>query len=281
MIFAGAVALAFQAVGQLRELAAQGFTHDDLRNGITAIAAEEDEARAQMRSAPDYSERRKRRHIRSAAGLVLAVALIVVSLSLRVKQPGGGYQSPMLGIIAAALGAMILMTTLVYTIAAGGSQRIDRKLRRLWTGPIGRRLFESVARRVTKPGPVARVVSSELGPLTLIEEMPKEARRDLNEVSRIVSSLAAMQEKLIDREAQLASSQTEASRGSSGVATDTLDRVVNELGEAKTAAAEKRADISAALERIRLELIRLRSGIGTLEDVRSEAHRAAALISSN
>jgi serine/threonine protein kinase len=281
MMFAGAAALAFQAVGGVRELAEQGFTHDDLRNGIMAIATEEDETRARMRSSPGYKARRRQQHIKSAIGFVLAVALLAFSLSIRVKLPTGGYQSPTIGIIAAASGAVLLMITLVYTVASTGSQGIDRKLRRLWTGVIGRKIFESVARRIKRPSAVARVVASELGPLTIIEEMPKDARRDLAEVGRVVSSLVATQEKLIERETRLALSQAEASRGSSGVATDTLDRVVNELGEAKTAASEKRADISAALERIRLELIRLRSGIGSVADVRSEADKAAQLISSN
>ena len=281
MVFAGAVALVFQAVGGLRELAVQGFTHDDLRNGIAAIAAEEDEARARVRSAPDYKERLKKRRIKSMIGVLVSVALIAFSLSLRVKVPTGGYQSPTIAIAATAIGAMILMGTMVYTIASFGPARFDRKLRRLWTGSIGRMLFERVARDAVKPGAVASAVSSELGPLTLMEELSKETRRELSAVGRIASALVAEQRKLVERESRLVASQADASRGSAGVATDTLDRVVTELGEAKTAALEKRAEITAALERIRLELIRLRSGLGSTEEVKAEAERASRLISSD
>ena len=281
MLWAAAIALVFQAVGGLRELAAQGFTHDDLRNGIAAIAAEEDEARSRIRSAPDYKERLKKRRIKSVVGVLIAIALITFSLSLRVKVPTGGYRSPTIGILAAAIGAMILMGTMVYTIAASGPARFDRKLRRLWTGSIGRRLFDYVARNAVKPGAVASIVSSELGPLTLLEALPKETRRELSAVSRIASALVAEQRKLVERESRLAASQADASRGSAGVATDTLDRVVTELGEAKAAASEKRAEITAALERIRLELIRLRSGLGSVAEVRTEAERAYRLVSSD
>ena len=142
-------------------------------------------------------------------------------------------------------------------------------------------MFERVARDVTNGRPAARVVSSELGPLTIIDALPKDARRDLSSVSRITAALVAEQQKLIERESRLAASQDDASRGSSGVATDTLDRVVTELGDAKALAGKKRAEITAGLERIRLELIRLRSGIGSVADVRTEAEKASRLLSSD
>jgi serine/threonine-protein kinase len=281
MIFAAAVALVFQGIGGLRDLAAQGFTHDDLRNGLTGIAEEESEARARARSTPGWRERRKRQNIRSAIGLVVAIVLIVYALSLREKNPAGGYYSPTIGMISAAVGFMLLMATLVYTIASAGPARIDRKLRGLWTGRIGRKLFETVARQVPAPAQAAGVTSAELGPQTLIEALPKDARREMSEVLRIVANLGVEQQKLVAREMKLTSSQTEATRGSAGVATDTLDRVVKEISDAKIAVSEKRADISAALERIRLELIRYRSGVGSAADVKSEAKKAADLISSN
>jgi hypothetical protein len=123
-----------------------------------------------------------------------------------------------------------------------------------------------------------RIVSAELGPLTLIEELPKDVRRELSDVTRVVSALVTAQKDLSEREARLSASQLDATRGSSGVASDTLDRVVTELSQAKIAAANKRDDITAALERIRLELIRLRSGVGTAADVNREADKAKALI---
>ena len=114
--------------------------------------------------------------------------------------------------------------------------------------------------------------------MTLIEELPKDVRRDLGDVARVISSLVATQKDLVDRESRLTSSQMEATRGSAGVATDTLDRVVTELSEAKQAAVQRRDEITAALERIRLELIRLRSGVGAVADVEREADKAKTLI---
>src|SRR4029079_14738126 len=132
------------------------------------------------------------------------------------------------------------------------------------------------------PAPVqsAGMVSGELGPQTLIEALPKDARREMSDVLRVVAGLVAEQQKLVAREMKLSASQTEATRGSAGVATDTLERVVKEISDAKVVVSEKRADISSALERIRLELIRYRSGVGSAADVKSEATKAAPLISN-
>ncbi len=127
---------------------------------------------------------------------------------------------------------------------------------------------------------MARVVSLEVGPLTLVEGFPKNVRRDLGEVSRIISALVAAQNDLVEQESRLTSSQTEASRGTTGVASDTLDRVMTELGDAKIATSLKREQITTALERLRLELIRLRSGVGTTAEVRAEAERAKSLLAA-
>ena len=281
MIIAAVIALFFSAVGGLRELAAQGFSHDDLRAGLLAIGDEQSEARALARAAPDWTERRRQRWKFIAAGAAIAVTLIVISTNLRVPNPGGGYRSPLIGIIAAALGASIFISTLIYTIAGlGGAARMDGRLRKLWVGSFGRWMFNAVASRI-RSRPAARTVSTEIGPLTVFEGLSKDMRRDLGDVSRVIASLISAQNELLAREARLVTSQEEASRGTSGVATDSLERVVTELTEAKKAASSRRDEITAALERLRLELIRLRSGVGTVAEVKAESQRAKGLLEDN
>src|SRR5215203_5782160 len=112
MVAAAAVALLFQATGQLRELAAQGFTHEDLRTGILGITAEEEETRAQMRAAPDWDERQKRKRWISVVGFIWGAALISYGLSLRIPRAQGGYQTPLNGTLSSAAGASIIMATL-------------------------------------------------------------------------------------------------------------------------------------------------------------------------
>ena len=280
MMTAAAIALVAQAVAGLRELAAQGFTHDDLRNGLEAISDESREARAQIRMASDWGQRVRRRRIISISGFVLAAALIITSLRMRVPLATGGYGIGRVAFIISALGAVLLVTTVVFTAAStGAAARLDRRLRALWTGRLGKALFEMLARRV-KARPIVRVVSAELGAMTLIQQLPKDVRRNLGDVSRVIASLVGAQEQLSEREVRLTASLADANRGSAGVATDTLERVVTEIGDAKTAVSNQRAELSAALERIRLEVIRLRSGIGTVQDLKRETDNAAELISS-
>ncbi len=280
MVMAAVVALFFSAVGGLRELAAQGFTHDDVRAGLLAIGNEQDEARAMLRAGPDYDERRRTRWRFIAAGAIIAAIFIWLGFKLRVPRPQGGYQTGWAGIISAALGASFAISTLIYTIAgAGGAARMDARLRRLWTGRFGKVMYNSIASRI-RTRPAQRSVSIEAGPMTVFDGLSKDMRRNLGDVNRVIASLVAAQSELVEREARLESSKEEASRGTAGLATDTLERVVTELIQARSAAAEHREAIAAELERLRLELIRLRSGVGTTAEVRAESERARALVTS-
>jgi len=278
MIIAASVALVFSAIGGLRELAAQGFSHDDLRSGLLAIGDEQEEAYSLLRAAPDWSDRRRRRWKFIAGGVILAVIFSWIATQLRVPRPQGGYQSGLSGIIAAAIGASLGISTLIYTIAgAGGARRLDARLRRLWTGGFGRMIYNSIASRIrTRPAP--RSVSIEAGPMTVFDGLSKEMRRNLGDVNRVIASLVAAQTELAEREARLESSQEEASRGTAGLATDTLERVVTELTQARSVVAERRDAIASELERLRLELIRLRSGVGTAAEVKAESEKAKALV---
>ncbi len=278
MVIAASISLVLSAIGGLRELAAQGFSHDDLRTGLLSIGDEQEEAYALLRAAPDWSDRRRRRWKIIAAGVVGAVIFSVLAFHFRVPRPQGGYQSPWQGILSAALGASLGISTLIYTIAgAGGARRMDSRLRRLWTGSFGKMIYNSIASRI-RMRPPPRSVSIEAGPMTVFDGLSREMRRNLGDVNRVIASLVAAKAELVEREARLESSQEEASRGTTGLATDTLERVVTELTQARTAASQRRAEITTELEKLRLELIRLRSGVGTAAEVRAESDRAKALV---
>jgi hypothetical protein len=278
IILAAVIALSFQVVSGLRELAVQGYTHEDLKTGLTAIGSEQHEARALIRAGSDWQERQRRRRWFIVGGLLTAGILIFISFRVRVPQPQGGYTTGWLGLVTAGAGAALLVSTWIYAIASGhGSARIDAWLRSLWTGGFGRGLYNFIARRIPAR-PAVRAVSTEIGAMTVFEGLSKTLRRDLGDVSRVIASLIEAQGELLEREARLESSQEEASRGTAGVATDTLERVVTELGQAKSAVARQREEVTAELERLRLEMIRLRSGVGTVAEVRAESERARTLM---
>ena len=70
ILLSGVVALLLQVMSQLRDLARQGFSYEELRRGVQSIGAEQDETRARMRSAPDWAARGAR-----AGGKVGCVAV--------------------------------------------------------------------------------------------------------------------------------------------------------------------------------------------------------------
>ena len=109
--------------------------------------------------------------------------------------------------------------------------------------------------------------------MTIFDGLTKDTRRELGDVNRVIAALVSAQNELVLRDARLKSSQEEASRGTAGVATDSLERVITELNQAQSAAAERRESIGAQLERLRLELIRLKSGVGTAAEVRADPPR--------
>jgi hypothetical protein len=280
IIVAAVCALSFQVVSGLRELATQGFTHEDLKNGLTEIGNEQHEARAMVRAASDWHERQRRRRRFILGGFLTSAVLILISFKERVPRPQGGYSAGWVGFLSAGFGAALLVSTWIYAVASGhGSARIDAWLRGLWTGKFGRGLYNFIAGRI-RTRPTIRPVSTEIGAMTVFEGLSKGMRRELGDVNRVIASLLEAQNDLVDRESRLQSSQEEATRGTAGVATETLERVVTELGQAKSSVAKQREEITAELERLRLELIRLRSGVGTAAEVRAESERARTLMTS-
>ncbi len=280
IIFAAIGALGFQVVSGLQELATQGYTHEDLKTGLTAIGTEQTESRALTRTGPNWAARQARRRRLIIGGMVTAAILIFISFKVRVPRLQGGYSTGLIGFFSAAIGAGLLVSTWIYAIASGaGSARIDGWLRGLWAGGFGRGLYTLIASRI-RTRPAVRTVSIEIGAMTVFEGLPKGMRRDLGDVNRVIASLLGAQADLLERGVRLDTSQEEATRGTAGVATDTLERVVSELGQARSMVVRQREDITAELERLRLELIRLRSGVGTTAEVKAECARAKALMTT-
>lgn len=280
-LIAVAASLVFQAVGGLRDLAMEGFTHEDLRTGLTAIGSEEDEAHARRRAAAGWQKRQRRRTIYIASGLLITAVTVPLTLMMRVQFAPGVFRVPPFAMVLAVIGASSFMATLVYVIAGSATpSRLTRPLQRLWTGNAGRKLFDSMARSVAHEREPGVTTSRDSGPLTMLETLPRDIRRELGGVARVVSDLMTRQAELSSRDAQLAASETEARGGTGAVASATAEKVVNELAAARSSVAREKEEISAALDRIRLEIIRLRSGLGNITDVQAEAEQARALSAS-
>ena len=273
MILAAALALLMQVFVRMRELARQGFRFEDLREAAGIMAAEEREARAQLAAAPDWARRRRRRWIRLLLGFAAAIGMVAWGLSLRVSRPDGMYSIGYGGMALVLLGAMLGMTTLVFAVAGGGTARVNRRLDWVWSGPIGRRAFRLAARglgggRARAAMPSAMPTGSARG---VLATLPRAARRRLAGVESAIRRLEEEASQLTLREARLEAALNDAGAPAAGTADAAAHRaLLDEVTMARRAAAERREAIGATLERVRLQLLRVRSGLGGVDDVLRE-----------
>ncbi len=274
ILLSGVVALLLQVVSQLRDLARQGFSYEELRRGMQSIGAEQDETRVRMRSAPDWAARRRRRWMMVVLGLLVSATCIAIAFSLRRVLRPGLFYTPPAGIVLIGLGAAIGMIVLVSAIAAGGGAvRLDRAIRRLWTSPAGERLFALAGRGlVTARLSSAPTVSLSQGALGALNALPKSLRRELPDAATAIRRLEAEAIGLAQRQAGLETALSEAGAPAGGNDAVMAERraLLDEITAAQHDVSARRDAITARLERVRLQLLRVRSGLGTVKDVTRE-----------
>ena len=274
ILLSGVVALLLQVMSQLRDLVRQGFSYEELRRGVESIGAEQDETRARMRSAPDWAARRRRRWMLVVLGLVVSAGCIAIAFSLRRTVRPGLFYTPPGGLILVGLGAALGMIVIVSAIAAGGGAvRLDRAIRRLWTSRAGAWLFALAARGlVTARFSSAATVSLSQGALGALNALPKSLRRELPDAATAIRRLEAEALGLARRQAGLETALSEAGAptgGSDGAAAERR-ALRDEITAAQHDVIARRDAITARLERVRLQLLRVRNGLGSVEDVTRE-----------
>jgi hypothetical protein len=146
----------------------------------------------------------------------------------------------------------------------------------LWTSRLGRWLFRVASRRLTPhAAPTGPVTAGERGPLTLLAGLPKPLKRQLRGVEPRIRHLEASRLAHDQREAELRAALAEVSRDtpSGSGASDGRRQFIDDLTTVRQEVVERRDAIVASLERVRLELLRLKSGLGGAERVRAEVER--------
>ncbi|MEO8226934.1 MAG: serine/threonine-protein kinase [Gemmatimonadota bacterium] len=282
------VALLLQIVVGMRQLARQGFRHENLRAGLAAIATEGAEARAQLRAAPNARALAWRRRVVLALIAGSGMAIAHYARSRRIEISPGMYHSTPATSRLAIVGIGLLVLALVFAIAGSGAAGgLNRLLGMLWSGPIGRFLFALAARGAAPAGLAGRgasrtgTLAGGRGPLDVLISLPRPARRELSKVEAALRALESEAAALAAREAQLSATLAEATAQPSGIhAAAAQQALVAELGGARSAASERREAITAALERMRLHLLRLKSDLCTPADVERELEVARGSLPS-
>lgn len=158
---------------------------------------------------------------------------------------------------------------------------VDRLITALWSGPVGRRLFRVANWRLNRGGVSAAGVvstgSAAASPLTIIAALPPAARRDLRDAKTQITRLTAVMIGLAEREHSLEAALAEAGDSTPGTDPGLQARrleLVRDLATARLEATAKRERLAAALENVRLQLLRLKSGLGSAADVAEELSAA-------
>jgi hypothetical protein len=111
----------------------------------------------------------------------------------------------------------------------------------------------------------------------LFEALPKESRRELAALPDTVRRLEADAGRLRDSIVKLDDQLAVFERGGERLAGDERARVADELRSTRTTAAQRLATTVAALESIRLDLLRLQMGAAGIESVTASLEAARTI----
>jgi len=249
---------------QLRRLARVGYGADDV---ALALKLAFERRREEMQFEYGQEPMVRDRVLAGMSVLCLGIAAVSGIASLLLHTPYN------LGGVAAASG--------FFGVIFGGVALFRRSVRRgkaplwgrLWGGPVGRWLFRvaSVGLRITAPA-ASRPTELALGSVAegLFHALPRETRRALGDLPEVIKGLETHAQQMRQRIEDVDRTIVEA--GQAARAAGQRDALV--LRAARDAAQTRLGEVVAALETIRLDLLRLRAGAGTVESVTADLTNA-------
>jgi eukaryotic-like serine/threonine-protein kinase len=259
-------------VGRSARLIKAGFTREDVVSAFKSELAATAEERA-------YEWGRGPSHFERVVRWLCAGGLGTAFLSMAVASGVSGGAEAVAGMFT-ALGFLVGLPSGALALGRLSRRRdLDTEIfMRLWRGPIGRLVFSRVrrpaAREALTSGFTFRPTEMALGMAAerLFEDLPKETRERLHELPDAVRRLehdAARMRIRLDELNDALQGAGERGRLSGQIDTDIKqrrDRVVTDLETERDLVQRRLKEAVAALETIRLNLLRLHAGTG---DVRS------------
>ena len=141
---------------------------------------------------------------------------------------------------------------------------------RLWSGKIGQQLARVASINLgdravpaDRPTELAIALSAE----AMFATFPKNLRESLGDVPKVLHGLEAHARSVRNRIQELDAALAEAQRGPGRGAADRQDSLVADLTAARERAEARLEEIVTALENLRLDLLRLRAGGGSVEGI--------------
>lgn len=266
----------------MRELARQGFSYADLRTGVVAIDAEREAVTAALQADPRFRQRRRRRWIMLLGGFVGSIAAIPLLMATGYEDPPGNHHLPIPALVALVLVLCFLMTCIVFAAATlASSGRMERRMHRLWTGWLGKSLFRLATWRLKQEEASPSASASSRGAITLLDTLPSPARKRLSKARGVLQSLEDELEKLDQRDRDLESAANEAKLGATtapGLGNERQKALLADIEKARQGVSERRIAVLSTLENVRLSMVRVKSSIGTADDVERELSEASRLL---
>ena len=278
-----------------RRLLRQGFSYDDVRAGFLAeLEARQREVELTDTDGPAVRRRRVvRALVVAAVGAWVMAAGVVWKAFTDLRTPERTAAK-----IVAVVGILTLSTG--YVLAIFGNSRVERKGMKMyatiWTRGLGRGFFRLASWRLTRTTEVAtRSVSDALE--DLLAARPRADRRRAAPVLKAVRDLEARAERLRDRERELDGLLAQAGGGRALAELSVADTVPPPTGDtppsaagfdarrnalaadlrrARDETAERRAMVIAAVEAMRVQLLRVRAGLADVDELLRDAQGAHA-----
>ena len=154
---------------------------------------------------------------------------------------------------------------------------------RLWSGAVGKKLVDIAGFRLgqrvvpaDRPTELAIAMNAE----SIYAAFPKELRESIGDVPAVLHELEAharlARARVEEIEASIAEAQHGRGAGLAGSASR-QDALVSDLGAQRAAAETRLGELVAALENVRLDLLRLRAGGGSVEGITRDIAAARAI----
>ena len=280
--------IVLQSIGRAGSILQLGYEFEGVRDGLRAMLLERAEARAQEMADPEIRRLDARRRRKMIAFFAFGVAGIWLSMRYTRTQVNEHFYriSPLgvtilftcIGFIGAGISLMMMSTA--------RASMLDRVITAIWSGPVGRAMFRIAAWRMKRPGsPVAMAPSGSTssGPLTLLAALPSGSRRELTGAKAKIELLEDTLRALGARQVTLENAIGEAGRATPASDPATQARrtaMLADLANAREDVIAKRERLASALENVRLQLLRVKSGIGSPSDVANELSAAQGIVAA-
>jgi hypothetical protein len=255
---------------RLRNLARIGYGPDDI-----SVALRRDFERRREEFLYDYGATISgRERVFRVAALLLVVGGVTAVANLWLMSRGvftRNTSQVMLMQPMIALGAWGLALTAITRRWKRFRENAGPRMAKFWEGPVGRFLGRIACWKLRGKS-VATERATEVAIAMSAEDMfgalPKEMRRQLGDVPAVVLALrqraTATREQLASLDESIVLAERSGARES---AKEKQQAVLADLRDARQKAETRMADVVTALETIRLDLLRLQAGVGSVEHV--------------